>query len=79
MCEEKGEEPERRIKEARARTRAAHTRRAMLALLRRGPMSGAELRAALPGELSMAVVNYHLSVLAGDGEVVNESGVYRLA
>jgi predicted transcriptional regulator len=79
MFEEKNEGQERRAKAFQARTRAEETRRAMLGLLRHDPLSGAELRAKLAGDATLSVVNYHLSVLVSDGDVVNEGGVYRLA
>jgi len=79
MCEEKGEGRERRIRESRARTRAEDTRRAMRELLRHGPLSSAEVRAKLAEDASLSVVNYHLSVLVSDGEVINEGNLYRLA
>jgi predicted transcriptional regulator len=79
MCEEKGKGQKRRNREAKARTRAEDTRRAMLAVLRDGPLSSAEVRARLVEEVSLSVVNYHLSVLVSDGEVVNEGDTYRVA
>jgi DNA-binding transcriptional ArsR family regulator len=79
MFEEKDEGRKRRIREARARTRAEETRRAMLELLRNGPLGSAEVRAKLTEDATLSVVNYHLSVLVSDGEVVNEGGLYRLA
>jgi len=79
MFEEKDEGRERRIREARARTRAEETRRAMLELLRDGPLSSAEMRAKLAEDATLSVVNYHLSVLVSGGEVVNEGDLYRLA
>lgn len=78
MFEEQGEGPERRDRESRARTKAGETRRAMRELLREGPLSSAEVRAKLGGDASLSVVNYHLSVLVSDGEVVNEGDAYRL-
>jgi len=79
MCEEKGEGRERRLRESQARTRAEETRRAMRELLRDGPLSSAEVRAKLTDDVTLSVVNYHLSVLVSDGEVVNEGDLYRLA
>jgi predicted transcriptional regulator len=70
---------QRRIAESRARARADETRRAMLDLLREGPMSSDELRARLASDASISVVNYHLGVLVDDKAIVNEDGLYRLA
>ena len=78
MFEEDGAGKRRQIKESQARRRAERARRAMLALLRDGPLSSAEMRSRLGGEVSLSVVNYHLSVLVSDGEVLNEGGTYRL-
>jgi DNA-binding transcriptional ArsR family regulator len=69
----------RRIAETQARARAEGTRRAMLDLLREGPMSGVDLRARLAEDAPISVVNYHLAVLESDREIVSENGIYRLA
>lgn len=79
MFEEQGEGRRRRIREAQARSRSAATRRAMLELLREGPLSRAEVRAGLVGNPALSVVNYHLSVLVSEGDVVGERGRFRLA
>lgn len=81
MFAEQGDERrERRIKEVQARTKAEKTRRAMLDLLRQGPLSTAELRAKLPGEVTVSVANYHLGVLVSAGEIVAAGDdLYRLA
>lgn len=79
FAEEGDERRERRIREAQARTKAVVTRRAMLELLREGPLSTAELRAKLPGEITVSVANYHLGVLVSSGEVVAAGDdLYRL-
>jgi predicted transcriptional regulator len=81
MFAEQGDERRaRRIREAQARTKAEETRRALLALLREGPLSTAELRAKLGGEVTVSVLNYHLGVLVSGGEIVAEDDdLYRLA
>lgn len=70
---------ERRITESQARARAEETRRAILDLLRDGPMSSMDLRAKLPTDASISLVNYHLTVLVNAREVVSKDGLYRLA
>lgn len=79
MFEDQGEGQARRNKESRARAKADATRRALLDLLRSGPMTNADLRGRLASDAPISVVNYHLSVLVQAGEVVNEDGLYRLA
>lgn len=79
MFEQQGERRERRIRESQARAKAEGTRRALLGLLRDGPMSRSELQARLVGNAPLSVVNYHLTVLLDAGAVVNEDGLYRLA
>jgi predicted transcriptional regulator len=79
MFEESDAGHRRRDREARARAKAEATRRALLDLLREGPMSGRELRTRLAADASVSVVNYHLAVLVSDREVVAEDGLYRLA
>lgn len=79
MFEEDNERRERRLAELRVRARAESTRRAMLELLREGPMSSDQLRARLPSDATIPVVNYHLGVLVDGKEVVHEDGIYRLA
>lgn len=81
MFAEQGDERRaRRIREAQARTRSEETRHAMVALLRGGPLSAAELRAKLAGEVTVSVLNYHLGVLVSAGEIVAAGDdTYRLA
>ena len=76
---EESEERERRIKEAQARARAERTRRSLLELLGDGPLSRNDLRARLAEEATLAVVNYHLTVLLDARQIVSEDGLYRLA
>lgn len=78
MAGDSDEARSRRITESQARTKAEETRQAMLTLLRQGPLSSAELRAKLPGDTPMSVVNYHLSVLVSAGEVAVADDLYRL-
>lgn len=79
MYQEDDDRQERRIAEARVRARAETTRRALLDLLREGPMSSDDLRARLAGDASISVVNYHLGVLLDSKEILSEDGIYRLA
>jgi len=78
MFEESDAGRQRRIAESRARARAEGTRRALLHLLRGGPLSSVDLRAGLAGDAPISVVNYHLAVLVDGKEIVNENGLYRL-
>jgi hypothetical protein len=78
MFEESDERERRRIEESQVRAKAERTRRSMLDLLRDGPKTRLDLRAGLPGDVPLAVVNYHLTVLLDARQVVGEDGLYRL-
>lgn len=79
MFEESEERERRRIGESQVRAKAERTRRSMLDLLRDGPMSRLDLQAKMAGNVPLAVVNYHLTVLLDARQIVNEDGLYRLA
>lgn len=79
MFEEGDAVRRRRTEEAEARARAEGTRRAMLDLLRDGPLSRVDLQAKLAENAPLSVVNYHLAVLLDAREIVSEDERYRLA